>query len=69
MKNEITFTFKGREHFKLAAMEARSRRKETFIYEGVEIPTNYGVYLADYLEKVLPFPEYTGLTQPITINF
>jgi len=69
MKNQITFTFKGKEDFKLVARQAQALDTETFMYKGVKIPTNYGIYLVDYLEKVLPFPEYTGLTQPITINF
>lgn len=69
MKNQITFTFKDKEDFKFIAFQAEMNDMEIFMYKGVKIPTNYGIYLADYLEKVLPFPEYTGLTQPITINF
>ena len=69
MKNQITFTFKDKEDFKFIANRAEMNDMEIFMYKGVKIPTNYGIYLADYLEKVLPFPEYTGLTKPITINF
>jgi len=69
MKNKIIFTFKEKVKFKNTAKTAQEVGEETFMYKGIKIPTDYGVYLSEYLETVLPFPEYTGLTQPITINF
>ncbi len=69
MKNKITFTFKEKEDFKLKVVRAVTSKAATFTYKGIEIPTNYGHFLADYLEIALPFPEYTGLTQPVTIDF
>ena len=69
MKNKITFTFAKKKDFKKLARCAYNTGAETFLFEDQTIPTNYGVYLSEYLDTVLQYPEYTGLTQPITINF
>lgn len=69
MSKKIIFTFAKKKAFKESAKCAYNTGVESFTFENQTIQTNYGIYLSEYLDTVLQYPEYTGLTKPITIHF
>ena len=72
---KIVFDYKLKERFKLAVtgIQLVSDAK-TFEWtphseeEPVVFDIKYAQYLVEYLDQVLPYPEYTGLTKPVEIN-